>query len=126
MLIYIRVIFVMLLVAMPYEGARAQSTFFDTLYDVPVISGLTALPEMSYVYDTPQGRVAHSAAMIEGGTAEAIYAGYTQILPQFGWSVMGQGLYGREGEFLEISHEVVDNAYVFHFELRPMANMTQK
>lgn len=98
---------------------NAETRFFGSLYDVPVMSTLEPLSELSYNYDTANGKIAHAAAVYEGTDPHYIYVFYKRALGQFGWLDLGENTYKREGEILAISHEALDNIWLFHFNISP-------
>lgn len=85
--------------------AKAEQQFFETLYDVPVMQGLTEIPDMAMVFDKPNGRISQAGALMKGVSQESVKAFYTQTLPQLGWKINQSGIYTREGEKLTISFE---------------------
>ncbi|NQZ14225.1 MAG: hypothetical protein HRT94_05320 [Alphaproteobacteria bacterium] len=98
---------------------NAEQRFFSSLYDVPVMSTLEPLSELSYNYDTAEGKIAHAAAVYEGKDPHYVYVFYNRVLLQFGWRDLGNNSYVREGEILALSHELLDNIWLFHFSMSP-------
>ncbi|MAZ75861.1 MAG: hypothetical protein CMH31_01005 [Micavibrio sp.] len=105
--------------------AQAADRFFTVLYDVPILSSLEVVPELSYKYDTLMGKIAHAAAVTKTDPA-FIYKAYRVSLKQFGWKIIGKHAYSREGEILSISHESLDEAWLFHFTVRPNQENSHK
>jgi hypothetical protein len=104
-------------------SAEAETRFFTSLYDVPVMPGLTEVVELALVFDKPGGRIAEAAAFSKNTDEAAIRRFYTASLSQMGWQAAGEGRYRREGEILEISFEKSntspDNRNMVYFTLRP-------
>ncbi len=113
-----RVILLFGLLLMPIS-TQAQTVFFQTLYDVPVMNGLSELPEMALSYDKMEGRVASATATYESKDISEVYAFYNKVLPEFGWSRQAEGVYVREGEILTISRDWMDEGWLVTFSLNP-------
>lgn len=113
-----------LLLSLPMT-AQASDRFFTVLYDVPILSDLEAVPELSYKYDTITGKIAHASA-VTNEDPSLIYKAYAVALRQFGWVSIGKHAYRREGEILSISHESLDKTWLFHFTVRPIEENSQK
>ncbi|BBK39978.1 hypothetical protein STAQ_50560 [Allostella sp. ATCC 35155] len=97
--------------------ATATEFFVDGLEDVPLMTGLEALPDRSLVFDKPNGRIVESYA------AGAVRRGdvvrfYDETLPQLGWSGRSP-TYRREGEVLRLGFDGQDGALVVRFSLSP-------
>lgn len=85
--------------------ALAQTQFFSALDDVPLMQGLTELPELSVTFDKPEGRFVQTVARIDGVSHEAVMAYYKGVLPQFGWRSMQGDIFLRRDEQLGFSFE---------------------
>lgn len=105
--------------------AFAGGRFFIVLYDVPILTGLEDVPELSYTYDTVGGKIARASAVTDV-TPDIIYKAYGVSLRQFGWEYIGKHVYRREAQILSISHESLDKSWLFHFTLRPNQENSQK
>lgn len=97
--------------------AHAADPFVDGLEDVPLMAGLTALPDRSVTFDKPSGRIVESYARGAVRRAEVIRF-YEATLPQLGWSGKARS-YLREGEELRLGFEGKDGALVVRFSLSP-------
>ena len=97
--------------------------FFETLYDVPVMDGLTEVPEMALSFDKPNGRIAEAAATSLSLSEDAIINFYKTSLFQMGWQFKEQALnhyiYHRESEELIIYVEKSDSSLLIRFLLQP-------
>lgn len=96
-------ILTLVLLTVPALAAEAETRFFETLYDVPVMPGMTELPDKALVFDKPDGRIAQAGAAGKGVTGQGIRAFYAASLPQLGWAPIGGDSYAREGEKLVLS-----------------------
>lgn len=93
--------------------AQRMPVFFSVLGDVPVMEGLAELPESALLFDKPAGRVAEVTA--KGLVKKAaIIRFYDETLPQLGWSVIGSGVYSKEGEKLMLIF--LPEAVIFRLE----------
>lgn len=90
---------------MPVSVLADERAFFDTLYDVPVMAGLTEIPDMAMVFDKPDGKISQAGAAMGQHSAPEVRAFYDETLPQLGWKALGEGNYRREGEVLALSFE---------------------
>jgi hypothetical protein len=107
----------MLLCCFKAGAVQAQERFFETLYDVPIMSGLVEMPEQGLNFDTPGGRIAEAAAAPLSGAKPnkaVIEDFYAQTLPQMGWKKQAGGMYVREDEKLRIFYR--ENHVVFRLE----------
>ena len=98
-----RRIFAVLAVLFPlYAGAaRAESTFFHAISDVPLMPGLQEETDQDITFDQPDGRIIEASA--QGPvSAEAARNFYRQALPQLGWRASGADQFQREGERLSL------------------------
>jgi hypothetical protein len=87
----------------PWRSASAEETtrFVSALEDVPLMPGLTELPDAAVRLDTAEGRIV--VAWATGAIDEAsIAAFYARTLPQLGWTAGGRERYLREGEALQL------------------------
>lgn len=84
---------------------RAEQVFFETLYDVPVMQGLTEVPDMSLTFDKPNGRISQAGAQTGHLSKQDILGFYNESLIQLGWRALGEGIYAREGEKLVLSFD---------------------
>lgn len=115
--------FLILLFVMLLGGAKtahtAETIFFDTLYDIPVMTGLTEIPEMSGSFDKVQGRIAYATASIENLQQDEILSFYNKVLPQMGWARNKSGMFVRDSESLDISFDTAYDIKLIRFAIRP-------
>lgn len=94
----------LLSLATPSLGVAQESSFFMSLDDVPLMEGLQELPEETLTFDKPEGRIIESYALLNDDVnAEGIFSYYKQVLPAFGWRMVGKRLFSRENEVLELA-----------------------
>jgi hypothetical protein len=80
----------------------AAAQFVGGIEDLPLMPGLTDIPDAGVVFETPAGRIAEAQALIEGKDREAVLDFYDATLPQLGWEKVLRGQYRREGETLNL------------------------
>lgn len=114
-----RYILIIVLLMFPVAAQAQEQVFFDSLYDVPVMAGLTELPDMALSFDKPDGRISQAGAVINGQSRTAVADFYDQTLAQLGWKRVHEGGYEREAETLTISFEHADKAKIVKFLLEP-------
>ena len=102
-----------------FKSYAAESMFFESLYDVPIMPGLEEVPEMAMSFDKPDGRISQAAAIAPQVERQDIMAFYQESLPQMGWQPSGHNHYVREGEELEISIEKTEASQIVRFLLKP-------
>lgn len=114
--LYISIFVLMYTVPVQAESNR----FFDTLHDVPVMSGLEPVPDMAINYDKPSGRISEAGAIIPDNlTDRAVLSFYTASLSQMGWRSLGRSMYQRNAEKLTISIEKTKASRVIRFSIFP-------
>jgi hypothetical protein len=90
--------FVFMLIVPALAGSDA---FVAGVEDLPLMPGLAEVRDAGIVFDTPGGRIVETYAKGAARRAEVI-AFYRQTLPQLGWQSVGDTVYRREGERLQI------------------------
>jgi hypothetical protein len=101
--------------------ADAQETgqFIAGIEDLPVMPGLTEIPEAGLVFDKPAGRIVEAYAQGEV-RRQAVLDFYRETLPELGWQAQADDRYAREGE--ELTLQVRDSeteGIVVMFRLAP-------
>lgn len=104
--------------------ANAQSSgFFETLYDIPMMTGMEEIPEMALSFDKPNGRIAEVGAVAPNVSEAVIIDFYNTALFQMGWlpegARKGPYQYTREGETLSIFFDNSNASLVVRFVLEP-------
>ena len=70
--------------------------------DVPLMQGLTLLPEETFDFDAEDGRLYFSKAVSSIDSGKVLDF-YRSTLPQLGWQEKQSGIFTREGDELRIS-----------------------
>ncbi len=83
----------------------AETAYFSALPDIPVMPGLTELPDRTLVFDKAEGRVVETVAHAPKAGWNDVLFFYDQSLKQLGWTVVQPGLYRRESEQLLVKLE---------------------
>ncbi len=97
------------------EGAVG---FLGGVEDLPLMAGLTEVPEARMVFDKPAGRIVEAFAVGEL-EADSVRAFYAAALPQLGWARLGRLRFAREGEILEIGIDTHGTAVTVRFSILP-------
>jgi hypothetical protein len=96
----------------------AGDAYVEGIPDLPLMPGLTALPESGLVFDKPAGRIVQAFA--EGSmTMQSVMTFYDETLPQLGWQRAGAGDYLREGERLKLDLSQTARGVTVQFQLFP-------
>lgn len=109
-----------LILSLPFNLAMAQTLFFESLYDVPVMPGLQENMDMSGSFDKAEGRIAYAVASTQGIDNKEILKFYSKTLPQMGWEKQGEAQYLRENEVLTLRFEKIDNQGVVRLTINPL------
>ncbi len=104
----------------PKAQVMAQTVFFESLYDVPVMEGLSEMKESSTSFDKAQGRIVYMVASGKNVQKDKVLAFYGQVLPQMGWTQTKAYIFIREQEKLEISFDKTKTSEVVTFSLSPV------
>lgn len=103
--------------AVAAQAAQGEA-YVEGIPDLPLMPGLTALPESGLVFDKPAGRIVQAFA--EGSmTVQSVIAFYDETLPQLGWQRDGAGAYLREGERLKLDLSQDARGVTVQFQLFP-------
>lgn len=90
------------------SSIEAQNSFFETLYDIPIMEGLVENHEEAMTFDRPDGRISQAVAYSNTLKETDINTFYRQTLIQMGWFPESDSLYLRENEKLLISIEKIE------------------
>jgi len=107
-------------------GDAPGAGFFSGIEDLPLMPGLTELPDATLVFDSPSGRYVEAYA-IGKVTDIDIEHFYSTGLPQLGWMAVTASSYQREGEVLEINivgPAADDETHTVRFAISPGKNET--
>jgi hypothetical protein len=89
------------LVAVPLLAADKGAGFISGFEDLPLMPGLTQVPDAGTMFDTPSGRVVEAYAKGKVAVAD-VAAFYDKTLPHLGWKKVTAHRYRREGEVLDL------------------------
>ncbi len=105
--------------ALAGEAAAGEAAaFMAGVADLPLMPGLTEVPDAGVVFDKPAGRIVEAYA--EGAVSRAaVTAFYIRTLPNLGWRAKAEALCQREGELLRLGFLGDDGALVVRFTLQP-------
>lgn len=93
--------------------------FFQTMEDLPLMPGLSEVPDGSIVFDKPDGRIADLYASSGTLAPRAITDFYGQALRQTGWMPAGPGRFSRGSEILTLEITEQDQGRLVHFRIFP-------
>ncbi len=100
-------------------GDFDDTAFFSELEDIPLMPGLTELPEESLSFDKPEGRIVEQAALIGHLSRKDILVYYGGVLTHLGWGRVTDTRFFREREYLELSFEEREGAALLKVMVRP-------
>ena len=107
---------VLLLIAAPALG---EDGFISDVPDLPLMEGLEEVPEQSFVFDKPEGRIVETFA-VGAVTQDAVVAFYRETLPQLGWAAIGPATYHRDNEQLVLAFTPARQGLIVRFTLSPL------
>lgn len=122
MLLSIRVIMAMTLATLVIVGGArhgsAQGGFVIGFSDLPLMEGMTEIPDTDVAFDTTQGRIVIAFAR-SAVAPDTIRAFYRTALAQLGWRETGTDTFTREGEVLNFDYLVDATDTIVRFSLLP-------
>jgi hypothetical protein len=80
----------------------ALAQFVGGIDDLPLMPGLTDIPDAGVVFETPAGRIVEAQALTGAQARAQVLDFYDATLPQLGWEKIKSGQYRREGETLHL------------------------
>ncbi|WP_413204379.1 hypothetical protein [Rhodospirillum sp. A1_3_36] len=83
------------------QGGAGAVAYVTGTGDIPLMPGLTMVPDSGMVFDTPHGRLVEAYAR-GSFSAKDVLSFYGATLPQMGWRAKGAGSFRREGEALDL------------------------
>ncbi|MEM6811566.1 MAG: hypothetical protein AAF549_03770 [Pseudomonadota bacterium] len=122
-------IFLSLLISFFFVSiAKAETQFFETLYDIPKMSQMVEYSGEGFLFDKADGRLATAKASIEESPEEIIDF-YKTALYQMGWAQINQKpnfiSFIRKNEKITISIEKTEayevSGNIVSFEISPLA-----
>ncbi len=99
----------------------AEIVFFESLYDVPVMVGLSEVKDQSVSFDKAEGRIAYAAAIGDDIDETSVLSFYSTALQQLGWHKISPHLFQREQEKLEISLGKSNASELIMFSINPVS-----
>ena len=96
-----------------------DTAFFSELEDIPLMPGLTELPEDSLSFDKPEGRIVEQVALIGDLSQKDVLVYYGGVLTHLGWGRVSDTRFFREREYLELSYEEQQGATLLKVMVRP-------
>ncbi len=99
--------------------AAPPAKFFSSMQDIPLVPGLSELPDQTVSFDKPEGRIVESVAEIETPDAAFVKNAYEDTLPQLGWRRVSDNLYVRERESLTLAFESYEGRNFMRVMVRP-------
>lgn len=107
------------------SAANAAPQFFESLYDVPLMVGMSEIEDESLTFDKPSGRISKAAGLVLNSNPAAIEAYYDAALKQMGWQAAQKLTYIRKQEQLVINivkSEGYDApAHIVSFDIEPVS-----
>lgn len=102
------------------QSVLGEAAFFSNLEDVPLMPGISELPEEGMVFDKPEGRIVEGVALMGGRAKQDVLTYYGGILPQLGWGRVKGDRFYREGEVLDIHFITSSRGNVVKITIRPI------
>lgn len=103
------------------QAGAAQANFFEILPDMPQAPSLHVIPDQSFVYDKPFGRIVALQALLDKQDAMNVESFYRQTLPVFGWQQQPDlQSYVREDEVLRFWFEDDTDYTLFYLTINPL------
>lgn len=98
--------------------AENGGDFITDIEDLPIMPGLSEVPDAGLVFDKPSGRIVQAYAEGQVHKAEVLDF-YQQTLPQLGWRAEGEDRFARENEALTLLVREMTDGVVVEFRLAP-------
>ncbi len=106
------------------QGQAQDQQFFETLYDVPLMTDMEEVPSMAMSFDKPTGRIAEAGAIAPKASKAEIESFYKVSLSEMGWKFEEKQentlIFSRESEKLSISVDQSQKASLVRFQLKPL------
>lgn len=113
----------LLLLSIPAFAGTAYSAV-NTAYsfvieDLPLMNGMTELPEDAVTFDQPGGRILETTAVTAENPA-AVRGFYAGALPSLGWQPQGATAFVRNNEKLQLDIDSKGGKTAAHFTITPL------
>ena len=108
-------------IALP-ANVLSKETIVYGFDNLPLIDGLNQIDDKCFLFDTPYGRIIHAFAI---GKLDRIKVAsfYNTTLTQLGWREVEQMKFYRDGEYLRVEVESLEDKNIgVYFLLRPSQN----
>jgi len=92
----------LLLAAVLAVASPVRAQFVGGIEDLPLMPGLTDIPDAGVVFETPAGRIVEAQALAGDNGRAQVLEFYDATLPQLGWEKIKSSRYRREGETLHL------------------------
>ena len=101
------------------QSPIAQTQYFSSIPDLPLMEGLSELPEETLMFDKPEGRIIEVYAFMEGVSREDVLVFYRGTLPQLGWTPDGPTRFYRQDEYLDLEFKDGPDGNILKFMVSP-------
>ena len=122
MLLPIRMIMALALAVLVLAGGArlgsARDGFVIGFSDLPLMEGMTEIPDTDVAFDTTQGRIVIAFAR-SAVAPDTIRAFYRTALAQLGWRETAKDAFTREGEILNFDYLADATETIVRFSLLP-------
>ena len=108
----------LLLTANAAPGAAWEPGFVTGFYDLPLMGGMTEVPDADVTFDTISGRIVIAFARSDRAR-RVIEDFYRTTLSQLGWRSRVDGSFEREGEVLSMDFLADGTNVIIQFSLFP-------
>jgi hypothetical protein len=112
-------IFLTLFFLLPFT-VRADG-FFQSVTDLPLMTGLQEVREAALIYDKPEGRIVELTARSLQNTRiseKGVREFYASTLPQLGWQRQAN-TFVRDGEVLRLTFVKENNLLMVYLSINP-------
>jgi hypothetical protein len=100
------------------QGAMAAGKFVTGFSDLPLMTGMTEIPDTDVAFDTTTGRIVIAFARTQAAP-DQIRSFYQAALAQLGWQERSPGVHAREGEVLSFDYLADGPDTIVRFSLLP-------
>lgn len=100
--------------------AKAADQFVSVIEDLPLVDGLIENDDAAVTFEAAGGRIVEAEARGELDTAE-VGQFYDNVLPQLGWTGIGDSVFEREKERLKLDiSKDVGGGTIIRFSISPI------
>ena len=98
-------------------SCQADSHFFPTLSDIPLMDGLIVQSTEDMNFDTPAGQITNIEAYSKEVSSCRVLSYYQNVLPQMGWQMVEKNKFIRDKDTLVITVMNSQNPTQLRFEI---------